>query len=62
MKITYYGHSCFAAEINGKHLLFDPFISQNPLTKAVNIQKIKADFIFASHAHYDRGVHQRSND
>jgi L-ascorbate metabolism protein UlaG (beta-lactamase superfamily) len=27
MKITYYGHSCFAAEIKGKHLLFDPFIT-----------------------------------
>jgi L-ascorbate metabolism protein UlaG (beta-lactamase superfamily) len=26
MKVTYYGHSSFAAEINGKHLLFDPFI------------------------------------
>ena len=28
MKIAYYGHSSFAAEINGKHLLFDPFITQ----------------------------------
>ncbi len=31
MKITYYGHACFSAEISGKHLLFDPFITQNPL-------------------------------
>jgi len=53
MKITYYGHSCFAAEINGKHLLFDPFITQNPLANAVDIQNIKADYIFVSHAHYD---------
>jgi L-ascorbate metabolism protein UlaG (beta-lactamase superfamily) len=53
MKITYYGHSCFAAEINGKHLLFDPFITQNPLAKAVDIKKIKADCIFVSHAHFD---------
>ena len=53
MKITYYGHSCFAAEINGKHLLFDPFISQNPLAKEVDIKQIKADHIFVSHAHYD---------
>jgi L-ascorbate metabolism protein UlaG (beta-lactamase superfamily) len=53
MKITYYGHSCFAAEINGKHLLFDPFITQNPLAKAVDIKKIKADYIFVSHAHFD---------
>src|SRR6476660_8276581 len=53
MKITYYGHSCFAAEINGKHLVFDPFITQNPLAKAVDIKKIKADYIFVSHGHYD---------
>src|ERR1700683_2972944 len=53
MQITYYGHSCFAVEINGKHLLFDPFVSGNPLAKAVDIKKIKADYIFVSHAHYD---------
>src|SRR5258707_6366449 len=53
MKIIYYGHSCFAAEINGKNLLFDPFITQNPLAKAVDIKKIKADYIFVSHGHYD---------
>src|SRR5258707_2114542 len=53
MKIAYYGHSSFAAEINGKHLLFDPFITQNPLAEAVDIKKIKADYIFVSHAHFD---------
>ncbi len=53
MKIVYYGHSSFAAEINGKHLLFDPFVTQNPLAEAVDIKKIKADYIFVSHAHYD---------
>src|SRR5215469_4616696 len=53
MKITYYGHSCFGAEIKGKHLLFDPFITQNPLAKSVDVKKIKADYILASHAHDD---------
>ncbi|HEX4121083.1 MAG TPA: metal-dependent hydrolase [Verrucomicrobiae bacterium] len=53
MRITYYGHSCFAAEINGKHLLFDPFIIQNSLAKAVDIKKIRADYIFVSQAHFD---------
>ena len=53
MKITYYGHSCFATEINGKHLLFDPFITPNPLAKAVDLKKIRADYIFVSHAHFD---------
>jgi L-ascorbate metabolism protein UlaG (beta-lactamase superfamily) len=53
MKLTYYGHSCFAVEINEKHLLFDPFVTDNPLAKSVDIKKIKADFIFVSHAHFD---------
>ena len=30
MKITYYGHSCFAAEINGKHLLLASFSGFDP--------------------------------
>jgi L-ascorbate metabolism protein UlaG (beta-lactamase superfamily) len=53
MKIAYYGHATFAAEINGKHLLFDPFITQNPLAKGIDIKKIKADYILLSHAHFD---------
>jgi L-ascorbate metabolism protein UlaG (beta-lactamase superfamily) len=53
MKIAYYGHASFAAEINGKNLLFDPFITQNPLAKAVDFKKIKADYILVSHAHFD---------
>ena len=53
MKITYYGHACFAAEINGQHLLFYPFITENPLARAVDIKKIKADYILVSHAHDD---------
>lgn len=53
MKITYYGHACFGAEIAGKHLLFDPFITHNPLAKAIDVNKIKADYILATHAHDD---------
>ena len=53
MKITYYGHSCFGAEINEKHLLFDPFISPNELAKNVNVDAVKADFILISHGHED---------
>lgn len=53
MNITYYGHSCFSVEVNGKHLLFDPFISPNPLARNINIQDIKADYILVSHGHND---------
>jgi L-ascorbate metabolism protein UlaG (beta-lactamase superfamily) len=53
MKITYYGHSCFEIEVNGKHLLFDPFIRPNELAKDIDLKKIKADYIFISHGHFD---------
>src|ERR1700751_3281351 len=53
MNITYYGHSCFGVEVNGKHLLFDPFISPNTLAKDIDISKIKADYILVSHGHSD---------
>lgn len=53
MKITYYGHATFGVEVNGKHLLFDPFITYNELTKQVDINTIPADYIFLSHGHQD---------
>ena len=53
MNITYYGHSCFGVEVNGKHILFDPYITPNELAKNINVGKIKADYILISHGHYD---------
>jgi L-ascorbate metabolism protein UlaG (beta-lactamase superfamily) len=53
MRITFYGHSCFLAEVNGKKLLFDPFITPNDLAKHININTIEADYIFLSHGHFD---------
>ena len=41
MKITYYGHACFLIETQGKKLLFDPFISENPLAKKSILTKLK---------------------
>jgi L-ascorbate metabolism protein UlaG (beta-lactamase superfamily) len=53
MKYTYYGHSSFGLEIAGRHLLFDPFISANPLAQAIHVETIPADFIFITHGHQD---------
>ncbi len=53
MNITYYGHSCFGIEINGKYLLFDPFITPNELSKDVDSTTVKADYILISHGHDD---------
>jgi L-ascorbate metabolism protein UlaG (beta-lactamase superfamily) len=53
MQFTYYGHSCFAVRAGGKTLLFDPFVTANPLASSVNVDVIKADYILVSHGHYD---------
>ncbi|MBT8037668.1 MAG: metal-dependent hydrolase [Verrucomicrobiae bacterium] len=51
--LTFYGHSCFSVEIAGKKILFDPFISPNPLAQEVDIDTIEADYILISHGHED---------
>lgn len=53
MKLTYFGHSCFLVEAAGTRLLFDPFITPNPLAKSIDPASIKADFILISHGHVD---------
>ena len=54
MDITYYGHSCFVANIGDKKLLFDPFITPNELAKdKVKAEEVEADYILLSHAHAD---------
>jgi L-ascorbate metabolism protein UlaG (beta-lactamase superfamily) len=53
MKVTYYGHSCFAAQVGNRTLLFDPFITGNELAKGVDVKKLAADYILISHGHAD---------
>lgn len=53
MQFTYYGHACFSVVVNGKTLLFDPFITYNELAKSINVDEIPADYILLSHGHED---------
>lgn len=53
MRFTWYGHSCFLLETEGQRLLFDPFISPNPLASAVDIDGITPDFVLLTHGHAD---------
>lgn len=53
MKVTCYGHACFSVQIQNRTLLFDPFISGNPLAKAIDVKSVPADFILVSHGHRD---------
>ncbi len=66
MKLTYCGHSTFLIETQGSKLLFDPFLTPNPLVEAarerlgdaskasrLDADAIEADFILLSHGHQD---------
>jgi L-ascorbate metabolism protein UlaG (beta-lactamase superfamily) len=53
MKLTYYGHACFAVETGAHRLLFDPFITPNELAKHIRLGDVQADFILISHGHID---------
>lgn len=53
MKLTFYGQSCFSVEIGGKKILFDPFITPNPLASEIDVNTIEADYILLSHGHGD---------
>ena len=53
MKITFYGHASLGIEVNGKHIIVDPYISANPKAANIDINTLQADFILLTHAHGD---------
>jgi L-ascorbate metabolism protein UlaG (beta-lactamase superfamily) len=55
VKLKYLGHSCFQLQIGDKFIVFDPFIRGNQLAAdaGVDIDDVKADYIFISHGHDD---------
>lgn len=54
MLLTYFGHSVVQIKTGGATLLFDPFITGNPLAKAVTTaDALSADAIILTHAHGD---------
>lgn len=52
LKFTWLGHSCFWMEIDGHSILFDPFLTGNPLA-AVSANEVSPEIIFLTHAHGD---------
>jgi L-ascorbate metabolism protein UlaG (beta-lactamase superfamily) len=54
MEFKYYGHSCFSVTINGKQVLFDPFVTPNDMANnIVQVDNIPADYILVTHGHSD---------
>ncbi len=52
VKITWLGHGSLALEIDGTHVLVDPFLTGNPLATA-DPAELPADFILLTHGHGD---------
>ena len=59
MTITFLGHSTFHIKLdNGKGLLVDPWVAQNPfcpddLKKGIGTAEFPVDYILVSHGHFD---------
>ncbi len=52
-EITFLGHAMFRISEEGKEtLLFDPFVSGNPLNP-LKLEEISSDYILVSHGHFD---------
>ena len=53
LKVTYYGHSTLALEVDGTKLLVDPFFAPNNPLAPVTADGISADYILQTHGHVD---------
>ncbi len=54
MQLTWFGHSAFRLDINGSHILFDPFLTGNPSFKG-DAAKVRegVTHIILTHGHAD---------
>lgn len=52
IRVTWLGHSAFQMNIDGHEVLFDPFLTGNPLA-AADPNNLNPELIFLSHAHGD---------
>jgi L-ascorbate metabolism protein UlaG (beta-lactamase superfamily) len=54
ISLTFYGHACFSVTTPcGTRLLFDPFITPNPLAAHIDVDSIAADYVLITHGHAD---------
>ncbi len=52
IKLTWYGHSNFALDIDGEQILIDPFFTGNELAP-IGADAVAADYILVTHGHGD---------
>ena len=51
-QLTFYGHACFGLQVDAFHVLFDPYLSGNPMA-STGAEAVPADYILVSHGHGD---------
>src|SRR5437016_2412700 len=51
-RVQWLGHACLHVESDGRHILIDPFLTDNPAA-AIKAEHAQADFILVSHGHGD---------
>jgi L-ascorbate metabolism protein UlaG (beta-lactamase superfamily) len=49
---TFYGHAAIGLDLDGIHMLVDPFLSRNPKA-SISADEVPADFILITHGHSD---------
>lgn len=52
IKYTFIGHGTHLLEVDGKKILIDPFLADNPAT-SIKPEEVEVDFILVSHGHGD---------
>jgi len=57
VKVTWFGHSAFKVEVEGKVILFDPWL-KNPKNPNPNVSIDKCDLICVTHGHSDHGTEE----
>lgn len=52
VSITWHGHATLSLNIDGSHVVVDPFFTDNPAAK-ISVDNVAADAILITHGHYD---------
>ena len=52
-QIQFLGHTCFLVEFGDEKLLFDPFITESPLAKQIDIDALEVGYVFLTHWYQD---------
>lgn len=53
ISITWHGHATFSLNINGTHIVVDPFFADNNPSAKTHVDEVAADFILQTHGHGD---------